>query len=615
MARPVVLLTIGGVEGIQLVNEELEALEKLLDPFHEKEDLTLKVKRFAAVTDISQTLDTYAGRIELFHYAGHANGGGLELGEQVALASGICNYFVDKKPPRVVFLNGCSTLGQVDDWLRAGVQAVIATETPIGDPAARQFSEVFYHHLSERETVAAAYQRALKRLALLEKDYAAPPSVRAIFSSAAEPASEETPESPWGLYLHPETGPDGANYRLPWYQGQILAKVEQINFEHEEPTNNYYLLDVLPALADHDVSIPGLVEKADRYEGELFDILLNCFPWTIGYHLSQLCTAREPLARAELLTNTYLALGQTLHYVALSEWWWMIEHQHTGQASPPPPQAFSEDDGADYPVIDHWVRFLTWQDYLNALPVGRALPRVVPELRGLAVKLREDKELIDADKFFSKLNDKAKLTEMAGIADELDNAEYYISQFLRACSFLANYKMLAVRGIKVKAARATPRSFGHVLGKLYANRNSKLTLRSEVEELADPYFSQSVIFTRREPAYDGKTDFICLSPLIIDLHTYHAATDAAKRQQLRIYTYSYTDAVGVHYFHTIERSLFLARIVPGDFLDSTMPADVFSADAEVKIRKKRARPNQGVTRLLLKNVERQIDHLRKDLGL
>ncbi|WP_020570291.1 CHAT domain-containing protein [Neolewinella persica] len=612
MSRPVVLLTIGGISGIPSVQKELNTLETLLDPFHREGDLTLKLQGFANVTDVAANLESYAGTIELLHYAGHADGGGLDLDGQSAMAEGICNYFRGKTVPKVVFLNGCSTLGQVDDWLRIGVQAVIATATSINDDQAREFSETLYRHLSERATLGAAYQAARDQLSLSNVHLAQAPVTRAVFSS---PSDDRPDQLPWGLYLNPETGNDGANYRLPWYQGQILTKVAKSNFQQEQATDNYYLLDVLTALAYHDISIPERVKKADHYESELFDILVESYPWTIGYHLSLLCKATDLRVRIELLTNTYLALGQTLHYVAISEWWWLLEHGHIREDSPPPPQAFHSEDQEIYPVINHWKRFLAWQQYLAKLPGGRGLPRVVPEFRQLAEKLESDADLMSARKLFSSLTSVAELDQLAADPASGEDAEYYLAALLRACSFLVNYQMLAVRNIGVDSKRGSPPSFSHALGKLYANGNSKLTLRGMTEDLEEFYYSRSVILTRREPALHGKPVFICLSPLIIDLYTYYATSPPEGQRSLRIFTFSFTDASGVHGFHTTNRPPFGGEPVTGDYVDTRMRSDEFEVRVQERAGGNRRRRPAGGGQPMLADVNTQMTYLRKDLGL
>ncbi|QLQ06708.1 MAG: CHAT domain-containing protein [Anaerolineae bacterium] len=60
----------------------------------------------------------------------------------------------------LVFLNGCSTEGQVLDLLAAGVSAVIATDQAVDDAAATGFAVRFYQGLAGGASIAAAFEQA-----------------------------------------------------------------------------------------------------------------------------------------------------------------------------------------------------------------------------------------------------------------------------------------------------------------------------------------------------------------------------------------------------------------------------------------------------------------------
>ncbi|MEM1358740.1 MAG: hypothetical protein AAGF89_11090 [Bacteroidota bacterium] len=78
----------------------------------------LPLKHSQAINDI---LGGWAARTQLFHYAGHAVAGGLDLSGQVALTDQLLDFFrKERSAPQLVFLNGCSTVGHVDAWLAAG---------------------------------------------------------------------------------------------------------------------------------------------------------------------------------------------------------------------------------------------------------------------------------------------------------------------------------------------------------------------------------------------------------------------------------------------------------------------------------------------------------------
>lgn len=94
------------------------------------------------------------GRIQVFHFAGHASGSWLafenEAGAPVnAHAEGFAGFLGRQDGLVLVFLNGCSTVAQVAR-LRQGVRAVVATTDAILDEAAAELAGRFYAGLKSK---------------------------------------------------------------------------------------------------------------------------------------------------------------------------------------------------------------------------------------------------------------------------------------------------------------------------------------------------------------------------------------------------------------------------------------------------------------------------------
>lgn len=114
--------------------------------------------------DIFDTFENplYRGRIAVFHYGGHATPEGLHLGQSETLfAEGLAPFLGRQEGLKLVFLNGCSTVGQVDELKEAGVKAVIATSKDIDDGLASLFAGRFYRSLARYSSIAQAYQTAV----------------------------------------------------------------------------------------------------------------------------------------------------------------------------------------------------------------------------------------------------------------------------------------------------------------------------------------------------------------------------------------------------------------------------------------------------------------------
>jgi hypothetical protein len=140
----------------KLLWESLKGAETLCQP-----ELVIN----ATLDDIDRVFEKHKQRVAIFHYGGHADEDCLLLASSSSRARetdlrGLLGFWGRKGGLRLVFLNGCSTQPQVDDLLRAGVSAVVATARPIDDDAACQFAENFYRKLTAGYSVRDAFDQA-----------------------------------------------------------------------------------------------------------------------------------------------------------------------------------------------------------------------------------------------------------------------------------------------------------------------------------------------------------------------------------------------------------------------------------------------------------------------
>jgi WD40 repeat protein len=107
----------------------------------------------------------YRNRIAVFHFSGHAGSFALLLetlsgAPAQAHAGGLAQLLAEQHGLQLVFLNGCSTLGQVKGLLDAGVPAVIATAQSFPDQMAAEFSIGFYGALGSGASIQTSYNEA-----------------------------------------------------------------------------------------------------------------------------------------------------------------------------------------------------------------------------------------------------------------------------------------------------------------------------------------------------------------------------------------------------------------------------------------------------------------------
>lgn len=160
----------------------------------------------ATVEGIFDTVEAWTRRkdIVLFHYGGHAEGGGLLLNTasgstSMAHATGLARLLGKIPSLQLVFLNGCSTRDQVQLLLDNGVKAVIATSTPIDDQMAGDFADRFYKNLADGKSIGDAFGQARD---FVQSKYNYEVQGATHFRSLDLSAIETKAELPWGLYLN-----------------------------------------------------------------------------------------------------------------------------------------------------------------------------------------------------------------------------------------------------------------------------------------------------------------------------------------------------------------------------------------------------------------------------
>jgi CHAT domain len=140
----------------------------------------------------------YHDRVAVFHFGGHAGSGVLlfESPDGAARAShagGFARFLGEQRGLALVFLNGCSTRGQVKSLLAAGVPAVVATSQDIPDAVATELSSRFYKALASGVPLRTAFKEA----------------AGAVQTQAGEAAQ------PWDLYVKPGAEEHVERWSLP----------------------------------------------------------------------------------------------------------------------------------------------------------------------------------------------------------------------------------------------------------------------------------------------------------------------------------------------------------------------------------------------------------------
>ena len=120
------------------------------------------------IVDVFQD-EWYQGRIQIFHYAGHADEDELWLetadgDNQSFFSLGLSRLLSVQEGLKLVFLNACATKEHADLLIQRGIPAVIGTSRKIEDAMALRFADVFYNGLAQGASVEESFQESVGNL-------------------------------------------------------------------------------------------------------------------------------------------------------------------------------------------------------------------------------------------------------------------------------------------------------------------------------------------------------------------------------------------------------------------------------------------------------------------
>lgn len=117
------------------------------------------------LSEIVQDINAFSSYLCIFHYAGHANSNEIHLADKKVQGKNIAHLLSNSAESpnlKLVFLNGCSTNGQVKFFLEFPQNlAVIATHCPINDSKAKKFAHRFYGFLVDGKSIKEAFDNAI----------------------------------------------------------------------------------------------------------------------------------------------------------------------------------------------------------------------------------------------------------------------------------------------------------------------------------------------------------------------------------------------------------------------------------------------------------------------
>ena len=429
---------------MQTLQDEDEQIYSMLSRREAEYHFQLYRDASSTIPKIAEYLTRYLKDITLFHYSGHAGRDQLLLNDASANAAGIAKLLGRCPNLKLVVLNGCSTKGQVQALLHAGVPAVIATSAPVGDHTAKQFAITFFQAMSENHSsIGEAFEVAIGSAQLPNDQTLALEKKRGGFMVDDDLKAEEPL---WGLYYREESD---LEWKLP---EKYTSKV----FNSTMVKSLMVFLSNKPAIEAFFKTIPEDAldhwESKDTHLNEAQRVLEGSFAWVIGWQLRRLfAIAKEDKGIERKIKDyihhcfiTYRVSLQLVNFLLLSALW---------------------DHKKKRPDINTNLRCI--QDFFGTRPLTHK------ELRQLLSKLCElfcDYELsfpldeltkvqvAEYTNLESSFNKACK--DMENILDlkdyglgHCDTAEVSLAAILQAFPFFNTYKLVTIKRVEYEASR------------------------------------------------------------------------------------------------------------------------------------------------------------------
>ncbi len=565
MAKPILYFTFANQDNshLNLLKTEMDQLKDILRPLEQREFIKMEREESTTTEDLVKTFSAYPDQINIFHYAGHAGGQQLELEGGHAHAEGLSKILGEQKKLHLVFLNGCSTQGQVEALLKLGVKAIIATSVPIADRKAMDFSTAFYRALAGKRSIKSAFEFA--KATILTK-YQESPQFQINRGLDIEDPNEEKIEMPWGLFYQDEAV---LQWRLPYYR-EVGLPTDMINYIGKSFKLNRYIVMVLDEMCRYNKDIyHQMIEVIDgeekkRDSSTYPDLVIKNFPWIIGSQIQLLRQKNQAnQERLDQLLSTYLITSIVLYYILLSNLW--DEKRRLGFSLP-------KDFNAHYlPEKDTLLRidFLKRMGEIASIMQENNAAFFVPELEKIRQDLMGETHLAKAHTYLEKLRSTHQKISADALEKTCITAEQAVAVVLQAAAFLADYRMLTVRNISIDNPRYGKQSYEHNLGALHAIVNTSLSLYEDDAQRRKSTYSncKSIVLT---PSEKDLSQTLNLSPFFIDKNTY------LNKEHIDLYFLGYREKGHYHYL-AVKHNIFIAlqNEKGTDIIDTSMSQEDF----------------------------------------
>ncbi|HMQ47557.1 MAG TPA: hypothetical protein PKA00_09215 [Saprospiraceae bacterium] len=524
------------------LQEENDNVYKTLTPRALQQHFIIHRDAYATREKIREFLILYRDHIFLFAYSGHAGKDMLLVTDGEARSEGLAELLGQCPNLKAVLLNGCSTLGQVEQLLQQQIPLVIATAAPVNDEKAKLFAIAFFQSLSQGENMGQAFEAGIGAVRLSHP-------LEGVDRGPVLRSSQANDAPNWGIYYPSEAS---LKVQLPQKASFAIPKDYQ---------PNKLLLDTLiQTLKEHSFELQLLL--MEERKGKSISLarkrmaILNGLPAPIAEHLRKLISPineenegfdKISEARLRQLCRTYQITIELLVYTMLAQMWEILVES--------PNEKIADELAATIlAFLQRSERDLIHYDYTRLIRCirqvfdlsGKGIPYFVPEMGILKELPYTDSAFMSANFF---LHTAQQRLQMEGILDEeipqlCIRAEESLSTVLSHLGFIANYTLASINNIDIQ-------KFKHLKSPAFKHRIVKLIDLlgglDQTDMVLERFTDNRSILLIRDAENKEKLSELNLSPFIIDRNAFEE--DANSNEVSNIYFFSHYDAEKACYYY------------------------------------------------------------------
>ena len=535
LIQPVILLSFANNRDAYLASvvAEQKAIKQSLLEFDDRNYIQVRDVNHTTAEELFFLINRYRDRVQIFHYAGHADGQSLHLEAefgvvQTANVKGIAGLLGTLRALKLVFLNGCATKDQVAVLLKHGVAAVIATSVSIDDNQAQVFASQFYQALGSGSTLREAF---IKARAFLEAGEQAPQFVQVSVDRGAgwmvEDEIIDTQRLPWGLYC--QAGREEVlDWTLPCESPLEIHFQDYSGGNDLSPAQNNGALvnEVLKAIRESEYvkelarKINDARQKGDSQrkltDAEKKDAIIRAYPLPLSVQLRTLfsreLSERQDEERLRALLECYDYGVTFLAFILLSDLWDQVRGREQPLDLTPIEkrhlQAFFELNQLSAPTFDYFLLV----DALLHIAARNDLTFYLQEMSTYREGWSQHAVLRPAHAHFEQMRSALESDIPSRLIGPFClESERQLTAVLAEWHFLVHYKMAVIKQIEVYRVRnLPPMSYLHRLVDL-DNNYQDIGDKDRGQGLPEPTDMQSILFYREQ-----LNESLNLSPFILD---------------------------------------------------------------------------------------------------